>query len=87
LPVSRPAHPRQSVPPPINGSEHHRQPRMADLYTGAIQRRVTIIPGSATGHSASRSTVAPGTALSLDLPSPGLPADHATCGTPPCPGG
>jgi hypothetical protein len=28
LPVSRPAHPRQPVPPPVNGSGHHRQPRM-----------------------------------------------------------
>jgi hypothetical protein len=37
---------------------------MADLYTGAVQRRVTTIPGSAAGHSASRSTAAPGTALS-----------------------
>ena len=60
---------------------------MADLYTGAVQRRVTAIPGSAAGHSASRFKAAPGTALSLDLPSPGLPADRATCGTPPCPGG
>jgi len=37
---------------------------MADLCTGAVQRRVTTIPGSAAGHSASRFTAAPGTALS-----------------------
>jgi len=46
---------------------------MADLYTGAVQRRVRTIPGSAAGRSAGRSTAASGTALSVDLPSPGLP--------------
>jgi len=58
---------------------------MADLCTGAVQRRVTTIPGSAAGHPASRPTAAPGTAPSLDLPSPGLPAEHATCGAPSVP--
>jgi hypothetical protein len=62
---------------------------MADLYTGARSASRDDNPGirggsfgepvyGRTGHC---------TALSLDLPSPGLPADHATCGTPPCPGG
>src|SRR6185312_11798050 len=37
---------------------------MADLCTGAVQRRVTAIPGSAAGHPASRPAAAPGTALS-----------------------
>ena len=60
---------------------------MADLYTGAVQRRVTIIPGSAAGPFGEPVYGRTGHCAQLDLPSPVLPADHATCGTPPCPGG